>query len=396
MKLRLHYAFGIFLWAQYAFAAPPTVSGNAGFEHRIFPSDSTTDNSAHNNDSIYFEPSFIIDEANSFRFEAVPFYRLDQHDSKRSHFDLREFYLALSREDVELKFGLARVDWGVASSYHVINVINQTDLIEHPVYQRKLGQPMLNLNYKLDSDRLEMFLLPGFRERTFAGSRARLRLTPRVDTDQARYESGAENRHVDWAARYALKREDLNAGLYYFSGTSRDPTPLLGTARYGEQVIVPYYPTVRQVGLDAKYGLGNLSPKIEWIYRRGQGPSFQAMIGGFEYSIKNIAGSSADLLLIGEYHYGDRGSLVTSPFDNDWFAGFILSCNDSAATQLVAGDVFDTKSDSSTPLIGFYRDLGKGFRIEIEYRGLVATAETHPLGSLRHDDFLQAQLTFKF
>ena len=51
-------------------------------------------------------------------------------------------------------YGVRRVFWGVAESNHLVDVINQTDAIENPDQEDKLGQPMLNLAY------VEYFCLP--------------------------------------------------------------------------------------------------------------------------------------------------------------------------------------------------------------------------------------------
>ncbi|MCO6430977.1 MAG: hypothetical protein J5J00_08960 [Deltaproteobacteria bacterium] len=371
------------------------LSESAGPEFRYFPSHSATENTHHSNFSFYLEPNFRYKPSNESIVEVQPFGRFDEHDEHRTHGDLREAYYEQRFDKFRVKIGVSRENWGVASSYHVIHIINQTDLIEHPVYQRMLGQPMVNLNYGGAEHEAQLFLLPWFRERPFAGKDARIRLTPRVDNSRPIFESDAENERLDLAARYRLETEPLKMGIYHFWGTSRDPSPVLGSTADGEQVILPYYPTIRQAGLDAKAKIASSwYPKIEWIHRKGQGPSFNALIGGIEYLWSDFKNTGADLLLIAEYHYGDNGSLVVSPFDNDWFAGFILSLNDDRNTQIILGDVFDTKSDTSTPLIGLFLNVAKKCRLEIEYRGLLGSNPGHPLHPLAKDDFLQVVLIF--
>ena len=74
-------------------------------------------------------------------------------------------------------------------SRHRVDYINQTDGVEDVDGEDKLGQPMLNLGLQRDWGDLNFFYLPYFRERTFPGTKGRLRAPLVVDTDRARYEA---------------------------------------------------------------------------------------------------------------------------------------------------------------------------------------------------------------
>ena len=132
-----------------------------------------------------------------------------------------------------------------------MDIINQTDLVEHPDTEDKLGQPMINLALIRDWGTVDLFVLPCFRERTFPGSEGRLLSggIP-IDTDQTRYESGAKEKHVDWAVRWAHYFGDWDIGLSHFSGTSREPRFLSGTDGAGGFVLIPFYEQIDQTGLD--------------------------------------------------------------------------------------------------------------------------------------------------
>jgi len=150
--------------------------------------------------------------------------RFDQHDSERSHFDIRELTWLKAAPDWELRVGFRKRFWGVTESQHLVDIINQTDLVDHPDSEDKLGQPMFNLALIRDWGTVDFFILPGFRERTFPGSEGRLLSggIP-IDIDQTRYDSGAQEKHVDWAVRWAHYFGDWDVGLSHFSGTSREP-----------------------------------------------------------------------------------------------------------------------------------------------------------------------------
>ena len=125
-----------------------------------------------------------------------PFLRLDQRDPSRTHADLRELLWIRSGAGWELRAGVGKAFWGVTESVHLVDIINQTDLVENPDGEQKLGQPMLKLSLERDWGIWDLFLLPGFRERTFPGSEGRLGPRPTVDTGAAIYESGAAGRRT--------------------------------------------------------------------------------------------------------------------------------------------------------------------------------------------------------
>ena len=102
----------------------------------------------------------------------------------------------------ELRLGLDRVFWGVAELHNLVDIVNQLDLVDHPRNRPKLGQPMAHLTISGDWGVAESFLLPYHRKRTFPGRSGRLRSSWLID-ETALYESGAEERHVDFAARYS-------------------------------------------------------------------------------------------------------------------------------------------------------------------------------------------------
>ena len=129
-----------------------------------------------NNASLALEPELywgFNDGSDAVVF--TPFYRLDQQDAERSHGDIRELSWIHVGDDWELRTGLRKVFWGVTEFNHLIDVINQTDGVEDSDGEEKLGQPMVNLSLVRDWGILDLFVLPGFRERTFAGTDGRLR-----------------------------------------------------------------------------------------------------------------------------------------------------------------------------------------------------------------------------
>ncbi len=326
----------------------------------------------------------------------VPFARLDSQDSERSHADLRELIWTYAGEGFETRIGVGKLFWGVTEALHLVDVINQTDLVENPDGEQKLGQPMFKLSLERDWGILDMFLLPGFRERTFPGEEGRLRTHPRVDPDLAFYASDRERRHVDFALRWSHYIGDWDFGLSHFSGTSRDPLFVPTLNDRGEPVLAPYYALMQQSGLDLQATKGEWLWKLEAIHRRIDSGSYNAATGGFEYTLVGVRDSVMDLGLLAEYLYDNRRDRATTPFENDLFVGIRLTANDTAGSELLAGVIRDLDSSAALFNLEASRRLGNAWKASLQARLWFGTPEEDPLYAFRHDDYVEFSLARYF
>ena len=181
----------------------------------------------------------------------MPFARWDEQDSERSHVDIRELTWIHVSDSWELRSGIRKVFWGVTESQHLVDIINQTDNLENPDGEEKLGQPMINLSFWRDWGVLDLYVLFGFRERRFPGVSGRPRLPFLIDEDAAIFESSAEQWHTDFAIRWVQSIGELELGLSHFSGTSRDPRflPQFATDPLGfptDLILIPVYDQIDQ------------------------------------------------------------------------------------------------------------------------------------------------------
>ena len=150
--------------------------------------------------------------------EVILFGRWDQQDSERTHGDVREASWTHVGDGWETKVGISKVFWGVTESQHLVDIINQTDLVENPDGEDKLGQPMASLSVERDWGTLDFFILPYHRERTFAGEDGRFRSPVVIDTNNSIYTSGAGENRIDGAIRYS----NYIGCLLYTSPSPRD------------------------------------------------------------------------------------------------------------------------------------------------------------------------------
>ena len=351
------------------FGAEAELSGFVAAETRIFPEAPQF----ADQDDRRLEPSAILQpELRLFwdreRLTFIPFFRYDPADHEgRTHGDIRELSVYVERDDWDLTVGLGKVFWGVAESRHLVDIVNQSDLVEDLDGEDKLGQPMVNVTLLRDWGTLGLFVLPGFRERTFPGDSARLRGPLQIDTDNPIYESAAEERRIDAALRYAHTLGDWDFGLSYFHGTSREPELIQAVAPDGRPVLRPRYEVIDQFGLDLQATLDSWLWKLEAIHRSGQGTPFFAATGGFEYTLFGIRDSAADLGLLLEYHYdGRKADAPSTTFDNDIFVGTRLALNDEAATEFLAGAIVDQREQDTLIFLEAERRITETWFAEVE------------------------------
>ncbi|MGD8938779.1 MAG: hypothetical protein PVJ72_05330 [Gammaproteobacteria bacterium] len=375
-------------------------------EYRQFFADALYEDQFNNDVSLSAQPEYFHQWDNNKQIVAfTPFVRLDQRDDERTHFDIRELSWLGVYDLGELRIGIRKVFWGVTESQHLVDIINQTDFVENIDGEDKLGQPMINASIVRDWGTIDLFALPGFRERTFAGKNGRPRSQYVVDKDLTEYESSEEEKHIDFAARYFHYIGAWEFGISQFYGTSRDPnlSPAL-TAR-GEIVLKPFYPIINQTGLDVQAILSNWLLKLEVISREGQDKDYSryaAATGGFEYTIVGIFQSIADLGIISEYLYDERGSdadpggFMASPFQNDLMVGARLALNDVQSTEVLAGLIIDLAHGDRFYNIEAERRLGDAWKLSLEARVLTHVEQSNPFWDIRKDDYAQLNLEWFF
>jgi len=375
-------------------------NGVINLEARVFADDPIDPDQHHNNASMSYEPEFYHEWNDGIDSATFTFFgRYDQGDVERTHFDVRELQWTHVADAWESRVGIAKVFWGVTESAHLVDIINQTDLVENADGEDKLGQPMINFTFIKDWGTVDTFLMPGFRDRKFPGVEGRLRTIPYVDTSQAMYESDDEDDHIDLAVRWAHTLGDWDVGLSHFRGTSRDPS-FVPVGNGPATVLAPFYPQIDQTGLDLQATKGSWLWKLEAIHRRfsdksGQ-DSYSAAAAGFEYTFFGLFESAADLGMIGEYLYDDREKRLAGPFDNDLFVGARLALNDVQSTELLAGFIDDLDNGNRLYSVEASRRLGEAFKLSIEYRATSGVSSADALDSIRNDDLLQVELSYYF
>ena len=382
-------------------------SGRLSIEGRWYPDTAADPRQRAHASGLAAAPELYLEDAEGRSVTVAAFLRYDAGDPERTHIDLREAYLLLLGEagdgEWELRLGIDRVFWGVAESRNPVDIVNQTDLVEHPDEKVKLGQPMVHLTWSANWGVTEIFALPYHRARTFPGRAGRLRLPLVVDHDQISYESAAEEWHLDVAARYSHGFGPLDIGVSVFEGTAREPFLVPGVDRAGVPVLVPHYDQLRQFGLDAQLTTGAWLLKLEGVHRAGARNALGmeedhgAFVVGGEHTFYSVFGSAADLGLIGEWNYDGRGRQATSQFQNDLFLAARVAFNDVQGTEVVAGVLADTDYATRTLTIELNRRLSDRWSVRLEAVALLDVDEADILvHTTRRDSFIALNLHHDF
>jgi hypothetical protein len=378
------------------------LTGYVSAEGRLFLQDPLFNGQEEHNGSLAAQPEYYYQWANGALFTFTPFGRLDSADSERTHADIRELYYLYPRDWWAFRVGVAHIFWGATEFVHLVDVVNQTDLIEHPDGEDKLGQPMVQFTATRDWGTLDVLILPYFRERTFPGRDGRLRPGLLIDTDHPIYRSQDEENAKDFVLRYGRTMGDIDFGLYFFKGTYREPllvpSDMLDADDPGPRRLIPFYERMDQFGADAQWATGNWLWKLEALYRRGYLDPFFAATGGVEYTWVGFAGGRTDVGLLVEYAYDERGDDLgtTSPYDNDVFLGLRVAPNDMASTQLLMGVMQDVAENENVLIVEASRRFGSHWRLSLDAWLFCSVPEDSPIYDLRDDDFLRLELAYHF
>lgn len=413
------------LLVQTAQATEFEISGYAGLEWREYLEtgqfNSADVSQADRQYGVVAEPELVWSLAEGeHTIVFKPFARIDSDDPERTHGDIRELSWMTYGDDWEVTAGISKVYWGVAESQHLVDVINQTDFVEAPDGEDKLGQPMLKLTLLRDWGTLTGFVLPGFRERTFSGEEGRFRPALEIDTDNAQYEAGEEDAHVDYALRWSHTFEDYDVGLSWFQGTSRDPLLFIDPVVFANPLetvkLAPYYAQINQLGVDVQATLDSWLWKFEAIYRSYNKSliddfdqleqlglvtqsveNYSALTGGFEYTFYSPFETIWDLGVLTEYQYDSRADGQSAVGQNDLFMGSRIAFNDAESSELLLGFIQDLDSAGTQNFVlEMSTRLGSSVKFNFEAFIPMSDDSNNISSQFKRDDYVQLGLNYYY
>jgi len=370
------------------------ISGHVASQTRLFTQVPDHQGQQQNDASASVNLEYYRDwDGGNQRIAFSGFSRYDDNDSERTHSDIRELYYWQSFDSFELYAGARQVFWGVAETVHLVDIINQDDAIENIDGEDKLGQPMVSVLVERDWGTLEAFALLGFRERTFAGEKGRLRPQWQIDTENALYQSSAGRQHLDFALRWSQVFGDWDVGISHFAGTSRDPLFIPTQSGDQETTLTPFYAQIQQTGMDVQATLGDWALKLEAIsvHEKSAGRN-TALVSGFEYTLFGIVGTDADLGLLMEYQFDDRSGIRQRSSQNDLAFGVRYTLNDVEGTELLFALSQDLDNSSRFYSLEASRRLNNYWTVNAEVRLFSNMDANDPGVDLRNDDYFELEI----
>ena len=367
-------------------------SAELKLDYRQFLEDGLYDGQKNSYLSLAFQPEYEAEwQGGKYSFKFTGFGRIDQHDSRRTHFDVRELYWQMVKGNWELSVGSKKVFWGKTESIHLVDIINQTDQVESFDGEQKLGQPMLHYSYLTNVGIFDLFYLPYFRTRQFPGRNGRLRFPIVLDGGDLPYESSAEEYQPGFAGRWSHYIGKFDIGVSHFYGTGREPI----IRDFSNFDLI--YGVINQTGIDIQVTTGPMLWKFESINRTNDFQDMFALAAGFEYSFYNIANSGMDIGILAEYLYDDRDELALSGLQNDIFAGSRIAFNDVQDTEILFGAIFDLERSTKLISMEANRRIGESWSFDVEAR-IFADVDNdidppEAFYFLRDDSFLQFSIS---
>ena len=365
---------------------------------RYFVSDS--DKSGSSQLSFKVEPKFSFSKKNKGqKLSAHVFYRYDDVDKNRSHFDVREALLNFDVDEWSIKVGIGKIFWGVLETENIIDVINQVDFVEGVDGKEKLGQPLLGTTYLSDSINFEFYLLPYFREMVFPDNNSRLASPIAIASKKSTFESRRKEKHLDYAARVSGSVSNLDYSVIFFHGTSRVPELQLDIDDAGtplEPKLVPHYPLTWHYGLSLQYIYEEVLLKLEAAIRREDSKNHNLLGVGAEYNFYSIF-SKADLGTIMEYYFDDRRKKSTRIYQNDLVGGLRLTLNDANSTEFTVGMIHDFDYQSQLGLLEVSTGSQGRYLTKLKYRGVFGSKQKDQIiYNLRKSSYVELSIGIYF
>ena len=371
---------------------PGEFSGEFSATHRVYPQEGLFENNERHDTTMVFKPQYTVSGFQDRTvFSMTPYIRVSELDESRNQYDLRELSIVSNLGFVDIRAGISKVFWGVTESFHLVDVINQTDWVDNPSGESKLGQPMINSILVTKLGNFEVFVLPYFRERTFPGSQGRLRGILPISND-ARYlhEDGQE--HIDFAFRWAHYIGPLDWAFSYFEGTDRDPSFELN-AQTG--TLHPVYGQTRQLSAETQVIIDNWIFKAELLGKDSDFyDTYLASVTGVEYTFVNMF-SRMDYGIIYEWLYDERGDQNPTGLSNTSFVGSRIAFNDAESTQIIAGVFIDNdKKDVSFGRLEASSRLSESMSWTLELNIVVEPAQSSFYSQMKRDDYVQFGVSY--
>ena len=288
--------------------------------------------------------------------------------SKRDIFyDIKEANVNFENSTWGFLLGSTEEFWGKTETFNPVDIINSYNYDEGLSKPNKLGEVMIKANREIGIGDLSIYYLPNFRLNKYPSKKSRLSLPIEVNDDEVNYVNGADKNMQQFAVRFSGYYEDLDFGISFFEGISRDPFFNLVSGK-----MVPSYSKISQYGIEVQQLLGEWIVKGEFINREGQ----QNIIGslkdyslgvlGLEKSLYGLINGNTDFTFFLEYAKDSRGVSAHQSNQNDVFFANRITLNDVHDTSILLAFSRDLNTDSGIFNSSISRRIFGLFKTDLE------------------------------
>ena len=371
------------------------ISGNIRGDYRYYPEAAQYSEQEEQYFSALFNPEIYLEWAGGKQLiQFKGFSRLNQHDNKQTHWDVRELYYQKVFKKWEISIGAKQIYWGFTESNHLANIINQDDFLEGNDIENKLGQPMVHLSFSPKIGVIDFMVMPYFRTLAFPGKQGRGR-PPFSISAKTLYESEDEEYNPDLALRWSKSIKSFDLALSHFYGTSRIP---LFNAEFAPSlnslVFTPYHELIHQTGLEFQLTTGAMLWKLEAINRYNERKTIRAFTAGAEYTFSNVFKTDVGVLV--EYTYDNRGNESINGLDDDIFVGMRIAFNDKQSSDFLGGANIDREKGTVMFFAETNRRIGDSWKVSARALGFDKVEQTDFLYLIRKDGFVEFSLAKYF
>ena len=301
----------------------------------------------YSNESILSGDTKLKYEKNEYSLYTVFEYLYSSEYDKKKYFDTNELYLSNEYSDSNLNFGKMIKYWGELEAYNITDIFNKKRYINDPFDKdKKIGSYTLNDTFYFDETNLELGMkfyeedleYPDSDDPYYPFS---LNYSDDLETSHSKYspsvfmkydfsteEVESENSFIFWYGYDAKRQIILDSSTLHQESYVSTKLLYLSNIIYGDYIF-----KFEGVVTDVKSELVS---------------DYAQMALGLEKGIYDIKGS--DLFIYLEYYkykYFNKKQEdidISEVYDNDMFFALKLNLNDTDATELKAGVLFDIKS----------------------------------------------------
>jgi len=365
--------------------------GYAGGDFRYYPQSPLYKGQKHTYFSAVFKPQFRVKSADGkHQLNFMGFARIDQHDNKRTHADIRDLYWHFNSKKWEINAGIKTVTWGKTESNHLVDIINQYDLAEGRNPEHKLGQPLIQAAYTSEWGTLELYMTTISRELHFPGEKGRLRPGFHIDYSNTEFELKNGKYIPDVALRFTKSIKSFDIAVSHFYGTGRLPFFI----KCNLDAFLPRYEEINQTGAELQWLKGPFALKAEAIHQFSNRRNTQAATIGMEYNTFYKAGPELKWLL--EYTYDKRNREQISGINNDIFFGINLNLNDKQGANFMLSSTVDLKYGTTILHSQAETRFGESCKLHFVYNHILNSATEDFYHLIRKDSFMEIVFFYFF